>query len=117
VAGWLTEWRLFGGHWIPSDLARNERLTSRNGRFHAILADDSNFVVENNGNIIWSSNTAGRPANLHLILQGNGNLVLYNTPIPGSNDHPHLGPVWESATTGGGHNPRLVMRNDGNLVL
>jgi hypothetical protein len=77
-------------------LARNERLTSRNGRFHAILADDSNFVVENNGNVIWHSNTVGRPGNLHLILQGNGNLVLYNTPTPGSNEHPHLGPIWES---------------------
>ena len=99
--------------YVNQSLHRNERLTSRNGRFAAIVQDDSNFVVYDNGHAIWASNTVGHPGNLHLILQGDGNLVLYHPSNPGMNEHP----IWDSKTYGRCHNPTLIMQDDGNLVL
>lgn len=84
---------------------KNQRLTSKNGRFLAILQDDSNFVVYDNGHAIWASNTNGRQGNIHLILQGDGNLVLYNPSHPDTNEHP----IWDSKTWGKCHNPTLIM--------
>ena len=44
----------------------------------ATMQTDGNFVVHApNGNVIWSSNTAGHQ-DAWLIMQGDGNLVIYS---------------------------------------
>lgn len=65
----------------------DQRLTSQNGKFFAIVQGDANFVVyTKDGHPIWASNTHGKGAgHIHLICQADGNLVLYNPSIPGHN--------------------------------
>ena len=60
-------------------LHENERLMSQNGKFYAIMQDDNNFVVYSASpvNALWATNTC-QPGISHLILQADGNLVLYN---------------------------------------
>jgi hypothetical protein len=86
-------------------LQRNERITSRNGRFEAILQADSNFVVYDSGRPVWATNTVGVPGNLHLCLHSDGNLVIWNPPVPGMSQNL----VWESRSMGRAQNPTLVM--------
>jgi hypothetical protein len=78
------------------------------------MQGDGNFVVYHNGNKpIWASNTHGLHGNLHVIMQTDGNLVVYNPSNPGENEHPR----WASNTHGMDANCVLVMQDDGNLVL
>ena len=86
-------------------LQRNERLTSNNGRFYAILQPDANFVVYGDGRPIWATNTIGIQGNLHLQLHPDGNLVIWNPPMPGMSQNL----VWETKSFGRANNPTLVM--------
>ena len=103
---------------------RNQPLTSCDGRFQAWLQGDGNFVIyqgpdalgatntggtdarfatlladgsfalfSDHGKIVWQTQTQGRQGGV-LLLQNDGNLVLY------SSDTPDAQPVWSSNTFG-----------------
>jgi len=90
--------------------------TNSIGSGTAILSSDKHSVLklQSDGSLdlftnftrTWSSKSNNTAAN-KLILQGDGNLVLYTT----SNS-----PVWSSNTYGSNAN-KLVLQSDGNLVL
>ena len=82
---------------------------------YATLKPDGNFVLYHKVNETeiekWDSktNTSQAPKPFKLIMQTDGNLVLYD-----ANDHA----VWASNTQNRGKAPhRLVMQSDGNLVI
>ena len=79
---------------------------------------DGNFVVYNQNNAVWASNTNGQgSAPFNLIMQSDGNLVVYaNTQNCQANTA--CTPTWASNTAGNGTGPyNLVMQDDGNLVI
>jgi hypothetical protein len=81
-----------------------------------VVQGDRNFVINGpGGNQIWSSNSGKHTVfnNVHLILQADGNLVLYNPMTEGRNDKP----IWASNTNGKDIKPTLTLLDDGNLVL
>jgi surface antigen len=80
-----------------------------------LLSPDARFalILQNDGNLvlysgsaIWQSGTAGSGAT-HLTMQMDGNLVLYT---------PSNTPVWQSFTGGTGH-AHMVVQSDGNVVI
>lgn len=96
-------------------LVPGQRLTSTNKLYSAILQDDGNFAVyKSSSKLLWSSKTYDILGSFHLILQADGNLVLYNPPIAGMNERA----VWASGTNAKDlEDLELVMQNDGQLVL
>lgn len=79
-----------------------------------LLSTDARFalILQTDGNLVlysghalWQSGTAGSGAT-HLVMQTDGNLVLYTA----SN-----APVWQTSTSGTGQ-AHLVVQSDGNLV-
>jgi hypothetical protein len=87
-------------------LYANEYLTSPNGRFICIMQGDGNLVVYQDGFIpLWSSNTAGTPAD-RCIMQGDGNLVLYSASFSA-----YWSIGWQSPGA------YVAMQDDGNLVV
>jgi hypothetical protein len=91
---------------VDQHLRHGDAIKSADHQFSLIHQQDGNVVVYGpHGNALWASNTAGR-ATTHLVLQHDGNLVLYD----------HSTPVWASNTCGSGAE-RLVLQNDDNLVL
>lgn len=98
-------------------LKKGHRLTSENGQFYAILQEDNNFVLYRaaDKNALWATHTSDTIVkNAFLVLQDDGNLVMYNPPFnPGKRSNP----IWSTQTNGKCHNPRLIMQDDGNLVL
>ncbi|MDX2012820.1 MAG: phosphodiester glycosidase family protein [Myxococcaceae bacterium] len=87
-------------------LGPNESVTSCDGRFTFVHQSDGNVVLYQQGVARWSSRTAGR-ASSALVMQGDGNLVLYG---------PALNPLWSSRTPGA-PNALLAVQDDGNVVL
>jgi len=91
---------------------------SNRGVHFAKMQTDGNFVVYSaqtkNGagqdNAIWASNTVGLGyAPRRVVLQVDGNLVLYDT---------YNNVYWSSGTSGQGVAPyRMTMQDDGNFVL
>lgn len=81
-------------------------LWSLDRRFRFTYQTDGNLVVYSPDGVLWASHTGGRASNA-LIMQNDGNLVLYDNSTP----------VWWSGTPGGVVSAHLVMQNDGNLVL
>lgn len=81
-------------------------ITSPNGSYSAFVRPTTGELVvkRTGGPIVW---TTGAKKSDWLVLQADGNLVLYNS---------NGAPVWASGTAGKGTS-RLVMQNDGNLVL
>jgi hypothetical protein len=67
---------------------------------------DGNVVLYQQGVARWSSRTAGRSTGA-LVMQGDGNLVLYG---------PFLNAVWSSRTPGLS-SAFLAVQDDGNVVL
>ena len=57
---------------------------------------------------MWASNTTGTGNNNTLVMQTDGNLVIYTSGGK---------PVWASNTAGTGSRNSLVMQDDGNLVV
>lgn len=97
-----------GGNSLNSNqaLSAGQFITSSNGNYRLVIQDDGNAVVYSINRAIWSSDTAGKPAN-NLVMQGDGNLVLYDAQSK---------PYWYSSTAGKGTS-HLVMQDDGNLVV
>ena len=91
----------------PSDfLSPDQRLSSNNQKFNAILQNDGNFVIYHSSQrALWSTSTCGLSSST-LILQDDGNLVLY--------DRNNI-PIWASNTFGSSNN--VILQDDGNLVL
>ena len=87
-----------------------QSIESKSGQYRMALQSDGNLVnyayINNTWYPIWASGTNGKGAST-LIMQGDGNLVLYN----GSGN-----PIWASGTNGKGAST-LIMQGDGNLVL
>jgi hypothetical protein len=78
---------------------------------------DGNLVVyRNNGQAVWSSNTAGNTSAV-LVRQNDGNLVIYAyQPTIAANGWVSGLPLWASGTSGKGAN-NLVVQGDGNVVI
>jgi hypothetical protein len=88
-------------------LEREQYLSSPNKKFVAKLQQDGNFVVFSTARVLWATATENKSAN-HLILQDDGNLVIYK----GDNKA-----LWDTGTWKSGKKAdRLVMQDDGNLV-
>jgi hypothetical protein len=88
-------------------LATNGVLRSPNGACEAVLQTDGNFVVYCSGKALWSSDTYTTHGN-DLVLQGDGNLVLYG-PASGKID-------WNTGTFGSGATT-LSLADNGVLSL
>mmetsp|Transcript_55447 Transcript_55447/g.92168 ORF Transcript_55447/g.92168 Transcript_55447/m.92168 type:complete len:310 (-) Transcript_55447:239-1168(-) len=86
-------------------LVVTDYLLSDDERSIAVLQDDGNFVVYG-WSALWSAGTADGNYNRFLILQGDGNIVLYN------NDG---GVAWAAGVSSASP-AYLVMQDDGNLV-
>lgn len=91
----------------PSDfLSPEQRLSSNNQQFNAILQNDGNFVIYHSSQrALWSTGTCSLSSKT-LILQDDGNLVLYDR---------NNKPIWASNTFGNSNT--LILQDDGNLVL
>jgi len=90
-------------------LKKGQRLTSENGQFYAILQEDNNFVLYRaaDKNALWATHTSDTIVkNAFLVLQDDGNLVMYN---PLLNPDNHTNPIWSTKTNGNCHNGRLIM--------
>jgi len=98
------------GHTLGNNerLNPDEKLTSSNGRFTAVLQTDGNFVVYEGSKPLWASGTSGIGNGAHVINQTDDNLVVY--------DHSGV-PKWASGTSGRGGSAHLSIQDDGNLVL
>lgn len=84
-------------------------ITSANGKYIFVYQTDGNVCLYNTsgGGGIWCSMAVHTPK--HLVLQGDGNLVAYDS----SNI-----PKWSTNTSGQGSSPyTLTLQNDRNLVL
>lgn len=80
---------------------------SCDGRFFLVMQSDGNLVLYYSGvGALWSSNTAGTPAN-HAVMQGDGNFVVYD----GASQ------AWWSSGTTGAQSAFLAVQNDGNVVV
>lgn len=84
-----------------------DELMARNGKVTLNMQSDGNLVIydTDNGSALWSSQTAGKPAN-HAPMQWDGNFVLY-------------GPSGAYWSTGTWNHPGadVVLQDDGNLVV
>lgn len=83
-----------------------QKISTADNRYKLILQPDSNLVLYSPNRPIWATSTDGRQA-AFLIMQGDGNLVLYDK---------QQRPIWYTRTDGRGA-LRGVMQQDGNFVL
>jgi len=90
-------------------LKLGERLVSTNGTYTATLQqEDGNFVLAQNGSMIWNASTNDTGA-VELIIQKDNNAVIYDK---------HQKQQWSTDTAGAGTgHVRFILQNDGNLVL
>ena len=91
---------------VGAALKPGEEVRSCNGRYNFVHQTDGNVVLYDRGRPRWDSKTYGQ-ATRELILQGDGNLVLY-----GKNGRA----LWHSATHGK-PGAKLAVQDDGNVVL
>ncbi|RWR90402.1 mannose-specific lectin [Cinnamomum micranthum f. kanehirae] len=119
----LTTWVLIGATWVilamfvgaEDSLFNGERLLTNqfieNGPYKFIMQGDCNLVLyvkqDGKDKALWASNTQGHGDSCFLILQNNGNLVVFS----GSDV------VWSSSSTRGPNSYRLVVQTDGNVVI
>ncbi|XP_033885570.1 B-type lectin plumieribetin-like isoform X1 [Acipenser ruthenus] len=92
-------------------LTKGQCIFSTNGKYKVIFQNDGNFVVYEyrEGVPIWASDTWGKRNADKVIMQGDCNLVMYNTKGTA---------LWKSNT----HMPNcqaccLTMQDDGNVVI
>jgi hypothetical protein len=107
-------------------LEQDQKLISPNRKFEARMQSDGNFVIYEDGNAIWSTQTQYKErAPYRLAVQPDGNLVIYGS----RETDVSLGgfgvcragsaciATWSSGTGGGSAPYTLKMQDDGNLVL
>lgn len=92
---------------VDTNLTANQQIRSQNGRFHLIMQSDCNLVLYEGGRALWASNTHNRGFGCFVRMQGDGNLVVYD-----SNETP----LWASNTVGRS-NPTLQVEDSGDLVM
>lgn len=91
---------------VGQNLTSGQTLSSPNGTYSLIMESTGDLVVDQGATQIWDSNTSGNP-NDYLVLQNDGNLVIYTSA--GS-------AIWSTYTSGTVAS-YLAMQNDGNLVI
>jgi hypothetical protein len=95
-----------------SELQINQKYYSSNKKYFVKFQSDGNLVVYVASPAkevpLWSSETSGK-ASTKCLMQGDGNLVIYNRQTP----------IWDSKSCCHSHirSPLLEMQNDGNLVI
>lgn len=93
------------------ELNKGDWLLSKNGEFKTIFQRDGNVVtydLESN-DAVWSTGTAGKKAANRLVVQGDGNVVLYTKNNKA---------LWNTRTAADSpRNPRLKLNNRGVLVV
>lgn len=87
-------------------LFAGQHIETLNRTYDAVLQSDGNFVVYKNSVPVWASWTGGTRAS-RLVMQPDGNLVLYN---------PAGAAVWASWTPGRGPSS-IYIQSDGNLAI
>jgi hypothetical protein len=96
------------------DLKQNEMLASKNGKYHATMQTDGNFVVYQGQftpmNAKWSTQSNGKGFGPYrFICQSDGNMCVYDA---------NNTPTWCSQTYGKGKEPyHLKLKDDGELEL
>jgi hypothetical protein len=97
----------------------NNVIVSPNGLYALVHQTDGNLVLyyKNSSGLrtaLWATNTTGASGGAMTILQGDGDLVVYDYTV--FNPALKLNPVWTSNTSGnpGSH---LDVQNDGNMVI
>ena len=87
-------------------------LISPNGRYRATVTSGNLVVMDMQAptSVKWSSSSSGNWGS-GLLMQGDGNLVMYSTANPPTNA------IWASWTNGTGAGNYLVMQDDANLVV
>lgn len=90
---------------IGYSLRVGQRLVAPDGVHFASMQSDGNFVVYRGSTALWSTRTFG--PNHRVVLQADGNLVLYSATGRA---------LWNSRSVGTGGS-RLRMQTDGNLVV
>ena len=85
-------------------LVAGEHICSENRRYEFGLSPQGELAIWAGAKISWSAGTFG--STVHLVMQGDGNLVLYNA----------IKPLWDTKTHG---NPgaTLKLENDGRVVI
>lgn len=110
---WVSNVETASGHTImtantSTELRTNEKLTSPDGRYEAVMQGDGNFVVYGPTGATWATDTMGQ-AGAYVRIQDDGNLVLYNASG---------GAPWASNTNHPGRTPeRLTLDNNGFLGM
>ncbi len=89
-------------------LEPNQCLESDGGRFALIMQPDGNLVLQDRGGQVLWKNDAFVHANSYLQMQGDGNLVQYNSANA---------PVWYPPGAFGSGADHLIVQPDGNVVL
>ncbi len=84
----------------------NQGLTA--GQYRFVFQGNGDAVVYGNGRALWVVRTYGRAAGGRMVMQRDGNLVIYNRSGR---------PVWSTQTNGKAAGGRLVLQSDGNLVI
>lgn len=96
---------------IGEQLARKESLYSPNRQYRAALEEDGTFVLfSSRDHPVWHSNTYNVKDATHVIMQPDGNFVLYRA----------LGrskAAWSSGTSGHHDAPEATLENDGRLRI
>jgi hypothetical protein len=93
---------------VNQSIKAGQYLLSSDGSYKLNLSSNGFLdVINSSGSDVWSPNTEQTGSGNFLVLQSDGNLVLYTS----SNQ-----PIWNAATYGRG-GTQLVMQTDGNLVL
>jgi hypothetical protein len=87
-------------------LSVGDSLVSASGNFRLTLQADGNLVEYSQSNPVFATNTTGLNS-WCLIMQGDGNLVLYDV---------HRTALWAS-NTGGNAGVGMIIQDDGNMVI
>jgi hypothetical protein len=87
-------------------LGVGDSLVSADGNLRLTLQSDGNLVESLQSNVAWATNTSGR-LSWCLIMQGDGNLVLYDV---------HKNAIWATNTLGHG-GVGMIIQDDGNMVI
>ncbi|KAL5717911.1 hypothetical protein ACHQM5_010864 [Ranunculus cassubicifolius] len=94
-------------------LYTNERLEYaqqlNNGRFSLSMESSCNLVLRDGATVVWTTNTAGRGNRCHLIMQSDGNLVIYQ-------ESPRVA-IWATGQKANRNDYTMVLQNDRNVVV